>query len=400
MRILPPKDADGRVRHAASIRSPGRGWERQELWFDVDESAADAVTDRGDPFLLATVTLAMRQGEDLCVAGRPVSTSLLRSLEEFQQVWHAWYGLRVVDLAVEVEDEPDSGDAATRPAVVAFSGGVDSAFSAYRNAVTPGRRAPRLAAGLTLHGMDIPLSDAVGYEGAARRAERMLASIGLEQLRVRTNAWDLLPNERAHYAALGVAASLHLVSARFGTGLIPATLSYKELATPADSSPVTDWMFASRAFGIVHDGASASRLEKLRRLGEWPEALDGLRVCLQGPRHDTNCGRCNKCLLTYAEMLVLGLEPRCFDAPPSPELFRRWAWNFPSNALYVREMRIVVAEARDRGLDDPWVRMARAKLLAVTTKDAVRGLAPNASRRAQAAHRRAARLRRSRAPGS
>lgn len=388
MRVQPARTADGTVRVTAELRSPRRTGDGDDLWFEVDEATGEALTDRGDPFVLATLLLAMREGVDLRLSGRPVSTSLLRRLEEFQHVWHAWYGLPVVDLHAEAEDDDGPARAADAPAVVAFSGGVDSAFSAHRHVVAPASpRAPRVEAGLTIHGMDIPLSDPDGYEGAAARAARMLDSIGLAQVRVRSNAWDFLPDdEPGHFAALGVASALHLVAGRFGTGLVPSTMSYRELTVPADSSPVTDWMLASRGFDVVHDGASASRLEKLRRLGTWPEAMANLRVCLVDPRHDRNCGDCNKCLLTYVELLVLGIEPACFDPRPTPERVRRWARTFPSNPLYAREMRLVLDEATARRVDDRWVPIARAKLATVVAKDAVRGVAPGAVARFRTAH--------------
>src|SRR5438552_1449039 len=66
---------------------------------------------------------ALHERRDLRVCGAPVSASLLCNLEGFQKVWHAWYGCGIVDIIAEEETYDATGSG---PAVVAFSGGLDS----------------------------------------------------------------------------------------------------------------------------------------------------------------------------------------------------------------------------------------------------------------------------------
>jgi hypothetical protein len=212
----------------------------------------------------------------------------------------------------------------------------------------------------------------------------MTDSLGLELISVRTNAWDAMPRPAMHFSALGVAAGLHLLGGRFGTGLIPSTASYAQLLFPVDSTPLSDWLLRSNAFEIVHHGAAFDRLEKLRALTEWDEALANLRVCLVDPAHDRNCGRCRKCLVTYLGFRVLGVEPRCFDPAPSPDIISEWAGRFTSHRLFVAEMRAVVNEADRRGFDEPWVRAAKRRLRVIRTRRAMTTVSPELSRRAAA----------------
>ncbi|MEY2450912.1 MAG: hypothetical protein QOD92_486 [Acidimicrobiaceae bacterium] len=375
IRVSPLESAGGTIRASATLRSPTR---RGVLWYEFDESHRAAIVDRADPFVLSTLILAMHEGRDLHVFGAPASTSLLRNLEEFQRIWHAWFGLPIVDLVVEGERE------AARPdgAVVAFSGGVDSAFSAYSRTRGAARRGPDLRAALMLHGMDIPRADREGFDGARRRSERMLRSLGLDLITVRTNAWELLPNADMHSSALGVAAALQLLGGGFGAGLLPSTATYSQLVLPLDSTPMSDWLLGSASFEIIHDGAAYNRLEKVRRLSEWDEALDNLRVCLEDPGHDRNCGQCRKCLLTYLAFQVLDVEPRCFETVPSPAAVRAWAGSFTSHRLFVADMRAIVAEADRRGLQQPWIRAAKRRLRVISARRAVTALSPALSRRA------------------
>jgi hypothetical protein len=145
---------------------------------------------------------------------------------------------------------------------------------------------------------------------------------------------------------------------------------------------MSDWLLGSASFEIIHDGAAHNRLEKVRRLTQWAEALDNLRVCLEDPRHDRNCGRCRKCLLTYLAFRVLDVEPRCFETTPSTAALREWAGHFTSHRLFVADMRAIVEEADRRGLQEPWVRAAKRRLRVISARRAITSLSPELSRRA------------------
>ena len=176
---------------------------------------------------------------------------MLRNLDEFQVVWNRAYGFPIVDIVAEEQEDADRSEG---PSVTAFTGGVDSAFSAYWH-TRGGRRLDRpLAAGMMVHGVDIPREDVDGFRRAAARSRRMLESVGLELVTVETNAWQPQP-PNTRYVAIGVAASLHLLSARFGAGLIPSTVDYANLVIPISSNPVSDPLLGSRSLPIVHDGA-------------------------------------------------------------------------------------------------------------------------------------------------
>ena len=82
--MSPARTADGSMRVSAELRSPRRA--EEELWYELDQGDQRAVVARADPFVVASLVLAMHEGCDLDVRGAPVSRSLLRNLEAFQQV--------------------------------------------------------------------------------------------------------------------------------------------------------------------------------------------------------------------------------------------------------------------------------------------------------------------------
>jgi hypothetical protein len=229
--------------------------------------------------------------------------------------------------------------------------------------------------------MDIPRDDAAGFGGARQRSARMTDSLGIDLITVRTNAWELLPHKRMHFPILGVGAALHSLGGRFGTGLIPSTATYGRPVIPLDSTPASDALMRADAFEIVHHGAAYTRLEKIRQLAEWSEAMENLRFCLEEP-HDANCGRCRKCLLTYLELRALDIEPACFDRVPSDDAVLGFVKTLSSHHLYVIEMRDILAELERRGAHEPWVRAAKRRLRVIDARRALTALSPDLSKRA------------------
>lgn len=382
VRVLEPGVAADRMRLRAEVTSPALG--DRELWFEVDEAQADAVTDRADPFVVSTLILAMAEGRDLHVTGAPVDPVLLRNLVEFQRIWSAWFGYDPVAIHAE------AGLATLPPpaSVVAFSGGADSAFSAWWHATGGAGPDRPLGGAMMIHGIDIPVTETTGFTGALARSRRMVDSLGLELSIVATNAWSL-PVPMGHFTGMGVAASLHVLGGRFGAGLLPSTATYEDLVVGLNSSPVSDWLLGGSAFEIVHDGARYNRLEKLRLLSEWPEAMDFLRVCLDDPRHDRNCGVCHKCMMTLAAFRVIGVAPECFERMPTGDELRGWARTLPSRPYYLQEGAFLVAAAAERNLDEAWVRTLRRRIRTAHTKQAVRTACPGLADGAASLHRRA-----------
>jgi hypothetical protein len=354
------------------------------MWFEVSPDHAELLTDGGDPFAVAAVLFAMREGCDLRVIGAGVSRSLLRNLERFEEIWHAWYDLSIVDIVAEPTPDSDGPE----PCVVAYSGGVDSAFSVHRAVTAPRPHERPVGAALMIHGMDIPVVDAAGFETAAARSRAMLEPLGVPLVSITTNTFELRPSAPSHFAAIGLASSLHAVSAGFGAGVVSASDAYETLVLPLDGTPLSDPLLGRSGFEIVHEGAAWNRLEKLRVLSQSEEALANLRVCLDDHRRGANCGRCRKCIWTYISLQVLGAAPTCFDPPPAPEVILRWVTHFSNHRIYINEMRALVSEADRRGFDAPWLGAARRRIVVLKARRAVHDVAPRAAAVAERSYER------------
>jgi hypothetical protein len=120
-----------------------------------------------------------------------------------------------------------------------------------------------------------------------------------------------------HGAALaGVALALQGL---LGRCLIAASDHYRHLP-PLGSHPILDHLWSTEDLEFVHDGAEASRTDKVvRQIVRSRLALETLAVCWRSePGH--NCGVCEKCLRTMATIEMAGALRRCATLPSTLDL--------------------------------------------------------------------------------
>ena len=72
-----------------------------------------------------------------------------------------------------------------------------------------------------------------------------------------------------------------------------------------------DPMWSTEGLEFVHHGVEANRIEKLRVLSQHDWILESLRCCNERPRRALNCGRCEKCMRTMLNLLIVGALDRC-----------------------------------------------------------------------------------------
>ncbi len=209
---------------------------------------------------------------------------------------------------------------ATERVILSFSGGVDGSFSALNHVLRRGpirRKLFEVGAILYIEGFDVNI-DHDRECGAMVERNRSLFSHypHLRFLNVRTNLKYLLSIKRfwtSHACVL--ASTAHLFRRTWGGCLMGSSHSYRHLS-PWGSHPLTDRLLSSGSFEIHHDMVF-TRVEKLKALLAWPEALANLKVCWEGQYRydtppDTNCCSCDKCVRTMLAFRAMGHE-----IPPS-----------------------------------------------------------------------------------
>lgn len=343
-----------------------------DLWFRVSPEAEPLLARDMDPFVVATLMLAMKTGATLRVHG-PVTAGLLSNLEEFQSAWIRWLDPDLARIEIKPDEVlTDSAERRNGPAIMAFSGGVDSCYSAFRHARSlVGARTQPLAAGVLVHGFDIPLSHSGVFAQASARTGDMLGSLGMRMIPVATNYRDIMDPYLSWPICFGpgVVAALMLFKNGFATGLVAASFDYRNLAFPYGSNPVSDPLLGSRDFEIIHDGAEHGRFGKIRVIADWPEALQHLRVCWQGGESDYNCCRCEKCVRNILTFRILGVpRPECFPEDVTDQQIR--SLRLKGDAL--KTYRFLRRAARAEGVRAPWLTSVDYAIARATLREGIR----------------------------
>jgi hypothetical protein len=294
---------EGYVELAATLEQ-NQG-ERQRIWFRLPSTILPTLPGNLDPFVLAVLFTVMSAPADLEIHGE-VSPSLLRNLAEFQKAWALWLPDRYhpVDLSASSYGELPRVDG--NEVIMGFSGGIDSSFTAWHHRPNQADDQPKkLVAGIMVHGFDIPISQPDVFARAAERSRSMLASIGMRLIPVSTNQRVQRRNWDDSYAA-ALASCLMLFQGQYNAAYISSAYPYNDLILPCGSNPITDHLLSNDSFQIIHEGAAFSKVEKMRQIIQWPEAMQYLRVCWQGPHLDRNCCRCQKCVTMMLLFRALG----------------------------------------------------------------------------------------------
>lgn len=326
---------NGRHRLSAKIEmeTPGRtfpltGKRTQDLWIDWPEKYFTPTSDRADPFLLICLPIAMRMNERLKVENAVSQSLLINSLEAMAIYQHYFPGYCQ---AVGLEARGAYRARRDFSRVGSFySGGVDSLYN-----VAESLRLKREFGVLPvtdlwlIQGMDISLEQNELWEQTkATIFSQLRPEDGLSYADIRTNARDL------HYKIvgwerLGFSVILGGIAKCFApivpNAMIGSYAKYDDIL-PHASSPLVDPMWSCDEQLVRHFSCRADRQEKVKIVATYaPHLLRGLRVCYKNTGGAYNCGTCEKCMRTQAQLLIEGYQDlaKTFDSTLSAEALYR-----------------------------------------------------------------------------
>lgn len=323
------------------------------LWFKFDQSVNLPADDDCDSYLLAVLMDAMKENRHIDIKGT-VSKTLLGNLVEFQSAWNKWLP-DTYSLVDVLADGVRDGRPPVDGAICAFSGGVDATFSVWRHAKKLcGYRSQPIKLCAIVHGFDIPLEDEVAFKNATARSRNTLRDLRLDLIPIATNFREISKANWEHVFSCALVAALGNFKNHAGTCIVGSSEPYDSLVIPLGSSPITDHLLSSGEFGVMHDGASHSRTEKVREINHWDAGKNNLRVCWQGDLKDRNCGVCEKCVRTRLNFLAVKAPvPAAF--PDSNILTDLKKIELRNDAVRA-EWRQLHEIAVNNKVDAPWVR--------------------------------------------
>jgi len=330
------------------------------LWYSLPASAGLPGEGDGEPYLLACLMLAMMEGRSLFVHGE-VSRTLLANLTEFRDAWCCWLPQEYQPIDFESDAILDAAPLGPRDAAIAFTGGVDSAFSVWRHVnAQAGHREYRIRRPVLVHGFDIALADEASFATAEQAAERTLSDVGLPLLAVRTNFQAVVRMNWEHVFAAAVVSTLHFCKGECEVALLGSGEPYNAVVVPWGSNPITDHLLSSASMEVVLDGSAYGRPAKIAALADWQAGCESLRVCWQGDHQGRNCGRCEKCQRTMYDFLCNGLPvPGCLPQEIDLDLLKSIGIATPTLRA---EWGEILATAKRNGLDERWMKIVESKL--------------------------------------
>jgi len=301
----------------------------QGIWIESDAPLADT-PQWSIPLRLVRAVVEGETANLGCV-----SPLLASNLETIRDIYAAWIPGHQIPLSFELSS---NAAAPGKGVSLFFSGGVDSFYSLIKHR----EEVENL---VLVHGFDVPLAETKTFALAEAQARDAARLFGKRMIVARTNLhWEesrmyveqpRIPCSWGMYQGAALAAVAHVLAPCHGKVYIASSFSYTELHSWG-SHPLLDPLWSTEALQIVHDGGEA-RMDKLRVLVQYPEALARLRVCWQN-LGNYNCGLCEKCVRTMLALRALGID-HCAAFPDTltPELVRQQGLSHDS-APFWREL--------------------------------------------------------------
>lgn len=217
---------------------------------------------------------------------------------------------------------------------VLFSGGVD-AFATLFNHIDS---KPML---VTLYGADIPLDDEEGWNVVSKHVSHTAETFGLPEPRfVKTNfrefiagkVWRLVRKSgdnwwHGYQHGLGIISHVAPIAwlHKFSRVYIASSFTYDHTFICA-SDPVIDSHIRFAGTEVRHDGYYMNRIDKVKKIVDACESFGKdiqLRVCWIS-RGGHNCCKCEKCIRTIFNILVVNGNPEQYGFHVTPEIQKEY----------------------------------------------------------------------------
>jgi hypothetical protein len=279
-----------------------------------------------------------------------VSPRLRRSAGTVMDVYRAWWGEHYgsISLACPTTRSPGGGDA---PATgLYFTAGVDSFYSLLKDVELSDDPAHESVTHLLYANFEA--HDGVAFDRLLGRLRRVAGETDRQLVVIETNVRTL--TDRVvywpHYHGAALASVALALQGLLGRCLIASSDAYWDLP-PWGSHPILDHLWSTESLDVVHDGAEASRTDKVvRQIARSRLALDTLDVCWRSePAH--NCGVCEKCLRTMATLELADSLSACATLPQTLDLDALRSARLEGDGQR-DAMRSLAADAANRGRSD------------------------------------------------
>jgi hypothetical protein len=327
------------------------------ITFDLVDEYEVPLPEVLDGFVNSAVYFAMEMGQPVHVHGE-LSREYLIHLSLFQEAWASLRPERYTRVEVIPAAVRDHVQAGPARAISAYTGGVDSMFTLHRN-TQRGRDLGSLPIEAVLFAQFSNKRDKGSPSKLFAKARPLLESRGVELKTLRSDIRESGGGQSwidAHAAMLN--ACLYNFAPRYGMAVLGSTEPLRAMVLPWGSNPATDPLLSSPAMPFFHDGAGATRTEKVASIAADVLARRALQVCLK--QTDENCGICRKCLRTRLNFMAVGVDDlEAFSGPLDLRAIDRAEIK---TEVDCGELRGILDYAAGHGIDAEWTRRLQARV--------------------------------------
>jgi hypothetical protein len=279
-----------------------------EIFFESDVP----LNGRAEAVGTAVFLQAMRNNLNVSVEDE-VCKEWTDNLERVMPLANKWWGLSPV--SVDARTVP----CASRPGDCGafFTAGVDSFYTMLRGG-------GQISTLVFVIGFDIGLEDTKRLDKARAWIREVAEKKGLKVVEVATNLKahpffrTLRWGDHTHGAAL--AAVGHTLDGHLSELRIAST---DASGRPRGSNPELDHLWSSGRLSIKYDSPGVSRIDKVKYIVSEPLVRRYLRVCWENRNDELNCGICEKCVRTQAQLWAVDptyfLDQSCFPPGDVPK---------------------------------------------------------------------------------
>jgi hypothetical protein len=261
---------------------------------------------------------AMLLGEDINRQNQQIDPIFLNALTDIQHIYHKWdHRYKIVDINCSPSQTAFPGtDGSKKRVATFFSGGADSFYTLLKHI-------SEITDIIFVHGLDIPLDQIALRQETISALKEIANAFKINLVEAETNLKEQIRpygewGRFSHGIAL-VSTGL-LLQKVFSKIYIPSSHDYANLF-PWGTHPMLDHLWSTQQLQFIHDGAEATRLQKIKLISQSDVALKHLRVCWKNFDGAYNCCKCEKCLRTMINLYVCGKLDACttFNKPLDPK---------------------------------------------------------------------------------
>ncbi|MBD3280648.1 hypothetical protein GF389_03945 [Candidatus Dojkabacteria bacterium] len=303
---------NNKVRISASVSCETVDLKEFEIYFEFDNKYEKYLTNRLDPFLVASIIPSMGIPEDIRIEGgidKVLTANLTKMMSiisnwEVSDSWHK----KVVDVKISATELLDNTKEKKEKTAMFFTAGVDSFYTLEK--LRDAEEAPDYL--ITIFGYDIALDNIEMQRRLSKTLKQVSDSTNIEVIRINSNYREFLdkfpPNsanqwEMCHGSGLTSAALC--LDGLYQKVYINSSDAY--LARSAyGTHPDIDKLWSTSLLSFVSFG-DKNRIEKIDYIKNKELPREHLRVCWRNHDNKYNCGRCEKCIRTMLQLKIYGV---------------------------------------------------------------------------------------------